>query len=430
MAFKHGNHTLIDLDAGNDTKITSAAGQDIVFYPDQHIWIKQGTKLIFEGTVPDDFEAKLQATAVTADRDLILPDESGTLATQAYVTSAVTGGALANTDALAEGSTNLYYTDARADTRATLRITAADIGNLNNVSGTAPSNGDFLLYDAGASEFAPVAFATEVNTYADARIGVASIQDLSDVDGVDTPANGDTLVYDGTDFGFVNFNSETNSLFDIRFATKSTTDLTGFEGELTGDLITGQNRIAFADTGTVSFLDFTVDLFSENNHTVLSSVKSIDFFLDSNGGDSGQAFRIFNNQNPDGTVTETSHIFKVAETGDVSVGNDISVAGNATITGDLTVSGTTTTINTNELNIGDNIITLNSDETGTPSQNAGIEVERGTSTNVAIRWNEATDQWEFSNDGTTYVAFGTSTTFTGTTDGINEGTTTTQMLLH
>ena len=140
-----------------------------------------------------------------------------------------------------------------------------------------------------------LAFATEVNTYADARIGVASIQDLSDVDGVDTPANGDTLVYDGTDFGFVNFNSETNSLFDIRFATKSTTDLTGFEGELTGDLITGQNRIAFADTGTVSFSDFTVDLFSENNHTVPSSVKSIDFFLDSNGGDLMTSISIFNN---------------------------------------------------------------------------------------------------------------------------------------
>ena len=119
MAFKHGNHTLIDLDAGNDTKITSAAGSDIVFYPDQHIWIKQGTKLIFEGTVPDDFEAKLQATAVTADRDIILPDEDGTLATQAYVTSAVTGGALSNTDALAEGSNNLYYTDARVDAAIT-----------------------------------------------------------------------------------------------------------------------------------------------------------------------------------------------------------------------------------------------------------------------------------------------------------------------
>ena len=47
--------------------------------------------------------------------------------------------------------------------------------------------------------------------------------------------------------------------------------------ELGGDLITGQNRIAFADTGTVSFLDFTVNQFSETNHTVLSSVKSINF---------------------------------------------------------------------------------------------------------------------------------------------------------
>ena len=64
--------------------------------------------------------------------------------------------------------------------------------------------------------------------------------------------NGDTLVYDGTDFGFVNFNSETNHLIYV-LQQSQTTDLTGFEGELTGDLITGQNRIAFADTGTVSF---------------------------------------------------------------------------------------------------------------------------------------------------------------------------------
>lgn len=71
--------------------------QDIVFYPDQNIWIKQGTKLIFEGTVPDDFEAKLQATAVTADRDIILPDEDGTLATQEWV-NANGGGSYSNSD--------------------------------------------------------------------------------------------------------------------------------------------------------------------------------------------------------------------------------------------------------------------------------------------------------------------------------------------
>lgn len=66
-----------------ETEIRSPS--NIVLYPENNIWIKQGTKLIFEGTVPDDFEAKLQAISITADRDILLPDESGTLATREYV---------------------------------------------------------------------------------------------------------------------------------------------------------------------------------------------------------------------------------------------------------------------------------------------------------------------------------------------------------
>lgn len=50
-----------------------------------NIWISAGTKLIFEGTVPDEFEAKLQAAIITADRDIFLPDETGTLATREWV---------------------------------------------------------------------------------------------------------------------------------------------------------------------------------------------------------------------------------------------------------------------------------------------------------------------------------------------------------
>ena len=91
------------------------------------------------------------------------------------------------------------------------------------------------------------------------------------------------------------------------------------------DLITNSNRITHADSGTVSFLDFTKTLFSETNHTVLSSVKSIDFFLDSNGGDTGQAFRIYNNTNPDGSVTEGNHIFKVDESGNVTLSGKITL---------------------------------------------------------------------------------------------------------
>lgn len=41
-----------------------------------------------------------------------------------------------------------------------------------------------------------------------------------------------------------------------------------------------------------------------------------------------------------------------------------------------------------------------------PTQNASINVKRGISPTVAIRWNETTDKWQFTNDGTTYKDLG------------------------
>jgi hypothetical protein len=73
---------------------------------------------------------------------------------------------------------------------------------------------------------------------------------------------------------------------------------------------------------------------------------------------------------------------------------DGSNGGTVIIAGDLTVNGTTTSVNSNEVNIGDAIIVLNADETGTPSQDAGIEVERGTATNKVLKWNETDDAWD------------------------------------
>ena len=75
---------------------------------------------------------------------------------------------------------------------------------------------------------------------------------------------------------------------------------------------------------------------------------------------------------------------------------------NLTVSGDLIVSGSVTTIDTTNLTVSDNIIVLNNDVTGTPTEDAGLEIERGTSTNVSIAWNESTDRWTFTNDGTTY----------------------------
>jgi hypothetical protein len=106
------------------------------------------------------------------------------------------------------------------------------------------------------------------------------------------------------------------------------------------------------------------------------------------------------------TYTTVSGDITLASNGAVSLASNITISNNLTVTGDLTVSGNTTTINTANLNVEDSFILLNSGETSTPTLNSGIEIERGTSTNVFIRWNESSDKWQFTNDGTNYTDFG------------------------
>jgi len=126
-----------------------------------------------------------------------------------------TGTVVLDTDDVAEGAANLYFTDARADARADARIAAADLTDLNDVSYTAgPGIDNFVLtfdnatssWGAEAAASAPVDSvngATGVvvldsddiaegaaNLYftdaradarADARIAAADLTDLSDV---------------------------------------------------------------------------------------------------------------------------------------------------------------------------------------------------------------------------------------------------------
>jgi len=76
--------------------------------------------------------------------------------------------------------------------------------------------------------------------------------------------------------------------------------------------------------------------------------------------------------------------------------------GSITVNGDFNVVGNTTTLETANLVVEDNIITLNSTAT-TAALDAGIEVNRGSGNGVpALKWNETADRWQFSNDGTNY----------------------------
>lgn len=96
-----------------------------------------------------------------------------------------------------------------------------------------------------------------------------------------------------------------------------------------------------------------------------------------------------------------------SSTGEIAIGQAVETTSNVqfnnlVVDGDLTVNGTQTVLNTETLTVDDNLIVLNNNEAGTPSANAGIEVERGTSTNVQLRWNESGDYWEVTRDGSTY----------------------------
>jgi hypothetical protein len=66
------------------------------------------------------------------------------------------------------------------------------------------------------------------------------------------------------------------------------------------------------------------------------------------------------------------------------------------VTGDFTVNGDITTLNTETMLVEDNIFVLNSNVTGTPTLNAGLEIERGTYTNASILWNETDNNWTVS----------------------------------
>jgi hypothetical protein len=87
------------------------------------------------------------------------------------------------------------------------------------------------------------------------------------------------------------------------------------------------------------------------------------------------------------------------------------ISGDLVVQGNATFSGQTVYANTQHLDIGDAVLTLNADlpQATPPSENSGISVNRGSSPNVSLIWNEATDKWTFTTDGTIFSTVPTNT---------------------
>ena len=170
----------------------------------------------------------------------------------------------ANTDDLAEGSTNLFYTDARVGTYLsaqgydtatniiatitdsapttldTLNELAAALGDdpnfattVTNSIATKVASADFnSLWDTRFASDSTTNLSEGTNLYytdarADARIAAASVGDLSNVDITTTAPNANqSLIWDAVNSKFIPGDSFSQSDFDTAYAAKIATDTT------------------------------------------------------------------------------------------------------------------------------------------------------------------------------------------------------------
>ena len=283
---------------------------------------------------------------------------------------------------LSEG-TNLYYTDARVDAR----IAAADTDDL--------TEGSSNLYFTDERARNAVSASGSLNY--NSSTGVVSFTERTDseVRGL-VSASGD-LSYNSTtgEFSVTTYKSTD---FDTDFGNKSTsalsegTNLYYTDARARAAISAGGDLSYNSTTGTVSFTERT-----DSEVTTLVDSRVTKAFVDNLGVDA---------ETLDGVDSASFARKDQAET----------FAGDITVQGNLTITGTQTVVNTETLTVDDNIIVLNNNEAGAPSQNAGIEIERGTADNVSLVWDEADDKWSVGAE--TFVAG----TFEGNLTGDVTGT--------
>ena len=329
-----------------------------------------------------------------------------------------------DTDALSEGSTNQYYTDARADAR----IAAADTDSL--------SEGSSNLYytDARADARITNALIDEDNMSSDSATKLPSQQSVKAyVDGqtTDETAEGSNNLY------FTDARVMT-SLATVDANIVPTTDITydlGSASKQWRDIYVGPGSLYVNGQQVVSDNSGTITISADDDQNVsLQTGGSGDIELDATGtgniqikapmqiqasnaisSSDGNAIQFSNSIDVDAIEsrsTDTNLVLTGNGTGNVTLNDDVAITGN------LTVSGTTTTVNSETISLADNIIALNSNFTsGSPTEDTGISVTRGGSAAKTLLWDETNDKWSVGSE--TFVA----ATFEGNLTGNVTGTT-------
>ena len=273
-----------------------------------------------------------------------------------------------DTDDLSEGSSNLYFTNARARGAISVTDVSGD-GSLsyNNSTGvityTGPSASEVRAHlSAGTGmTFSGGAFATTITQYTNALARAAiSVTDSGGDGSLAYNNSTGVITYTGPSLSEVQTHID-NSASNVRAHLSAGTGV-GFSG---GAISIGQ---AVATNSNVQF----------------------------------------NNLQVDGTLTS-----------DDITSTNIAATGNLTVSGNLTVQGTTTTVNSTTLDVVDKNLTLNyhaSNDTSGNANGAGITIQDAVnaSTDATLLWVAATDKFAFSHGITTPSVVATTLTATNT----------------
>ena len=369
-----------------------------------------------------------------------------------------------DTDDVTEGSSNLYFTNARADARITNALLDEDDMSSNSAT-KVPSQQSVKAYVDSqvdtADHLSELGGTTDNLTEGSSNL-FHTTERVQDVVGGQLVTNGShtgvSFAYDDSGDGAID---ATVSLSGFSTSNLSEGSNQYHTTERVQDVVGGQlvtngshtNITASYDDSGDGAIDLSISdadirgkitvtdsggdgSLSYNNSTGVLTYTGITdaqvrgkISVTDSGGDGSLAYN-----NSTGVITYTgpsasevrAHISGgtgvSVSSGEISIGQAVSTSSDVTfnnmvVSGNLTVSGTTTTVNTATLSVADNQIILNSDYTGSsPTENGGIEIERGTQTNKTLVWNETDDKWTVGSE--TFVAG----TFEGNLTGNVTGT--------
>ena len=156
-----------------------------------------------------------------------------------------------------------------------------------------------------------------------------------------------------------------------------------------------------ADSGDDRAIDLAADTFKisgTSSEITTTMVADADSTVDTIQIGLPDSVTVSSNLTVSGAAASTS-----STTGALTVAGGAGIGGDLYVGGNLQVDGTQTIFNTETITVDDNIIVLNDNKTGDAgTEKAGIEIERGNDTNVQLRWNDDSDVWELTVDGTNY----------------------------